>query len=236
MGSLKEDLELLYELQGYDVKINDIRKSINLAPTRIETKKNFLKEKKCETENKKKEYVKLNSLKKEKEALLTSKEQNIEKHSSGLSMVKTNEAYKALLLEIEKAKADKSTIEDEILAILDKIDAELASVKAAEDEVKNFENQIKNEIIEIENEAKKFEQEIVLIEKDREEHKLKVNKSILVHYDRLREGLDGVAICLINVNSCGGCAMELRAQIINDVAKFEKLVFCDYCSRILLKR
>lgn len=236
MGNLKQDLELLYTLQDYDIKIEKIRAEIQKAPNLIQEKNNEISVKKSETEQKKKDFVDLNTQKKEKEALLASKEQVISKHSMELNSVKSNDTYKALLLEIEKAKADVSVAEDEILELMTKIDAETVLVKEAEKELADFENKIKIEISEIESNVKKDEESIVALEKDREEHKQKVNKNILDQYERIREGRDGQGICIVDGESCGGCGMVLRPQLINQAQKCSDLVFCDNCSRILLKK
>jgi len=237
MENLKQDLELLYGLQDYDIKIDKIREKIYEVPLLIEKKRNILENKKAEVKEKKKNFVKLNSLEKEKEALLDSKEKEIDKYSNELNAVKSNDIYKKLLLEIEKAKTVKNTIEDEFLNLINKIDEKYIVVKTAEDELKKFEQEIKDEIIRIENSAKELEIEVKETEKEREKHKLKINKAVLAQYERLRAGRkEQRGICIIEGESCGGCGMLLRPQLINQVQKYRELVFCDNCSRILLKK
>jgi predicted nucleic acid-binding Zn-ribbon protein len=236
MENLRRDLEILYELQGYDTKILKIRTEIENAPDLVEEKKRDLENKKALAEEEKKNYVSLNSLKKEKEALLDSKEKAIAKHSMELNTVKANDVYKTLLLEIEKAKADKSVIEDDILELMEKIDAESSSVKKTESGLKEYEQKINAEIAEISASSKKFAEEITGIEKEREEHKSKVSPKILEQYERIREGRDGQGIALIDGGACGGCAMVLRPQLINQAQKCVELVYCDNCSRILFKK
>ncbi|MCL2390196.1 MAG: C4-type zinc ribbon domain-containing protein [Endomicrobia bacterium] len=236
MENLKQDLELLYNLQEYDIKIAALRNHIAGIPVIISSKQKEIENKKTEIEVKKKDFVDLNSLKKEKEALLDSKEKAIAKNSMELNSVKSNDTYKALLLEIEKAKADKSVVEDEILELMLKIDSESSIVKNAENDFKNFEQKLKSEITELENSVKKDEESIAGIEKEREEYKHKVSPKILEQYERIREGRDGQGIVLVDGESCGGCSMVLRPQLINQAHKCNELVFCDNCSRILLKK
>jgi predicted nucleic acid-binding Zn-ribbon protein len=236
MGDLKEDLELLFELQNYDIKISDINKQISIAPSLIEQKNIILEDKKAELNERKKKYVDLVSLKKEKESLLGDKEKAIEKHSMELNTVKSNDTYKALLLEIEKAKADKSILEDELLALMEKVDEESAKIKAVENEFQEFEENIKKEIRDIKNNVNKLKEEVIGLENEREEHKSKVNKSILSHYERLKEGRDGRGMAIVDGESCSDCGMVLRTQLINQALKGQELVFCDNCSRILFKK
>lgn len=236
MENLKQNLELLYELQDYDIKIEKIKENVENSPVLIEEKEKDLQEKKATAEAEKKHFVELNSIKKEKEALLDSKEKLIDKHSLELNSIKSNDTYKAMLLEIEKAKADKSVIEDEILELMEKIDIESAVIKQAEADFKVFEQKTNAEIEEIKNSSKKSEDEIAKLEKEREEHKQKVDKNILEQYERIREGRNGQGICFIDGESCGGCGMVLRPQLINQAYKYTELVYCDNCSRILMKK
>ncbi|GHT36539.1 DNA-binding protein [Endomicrobiia bacterium] len=237
MANLEQNLDLLRELQVYDIKIDDIKRQISKAPLLIEEKNKAWGAKKFEMDAKKKNFVELNSLKKEKESLLDAKEKAIDKHSMELNTVKSNNTYNALLAEIEKAKVDKSVVEDELLELMDKIDKEFVVVKEMEKELKDFENKIKIDIREVEDSLKKKEEEISVLENVREGYKLKVNQSILSQYDRLRLGSsNGLGIALVDDESCGVCGMELRPQLINQTRKCHELVFCDNCSRILLKK
>jgi len=238
MENLKQDLELLYELQNYDTKICKFREEIDKIHSEIKERSITLelKDEKFGIDVRKKNFIRLNSLRKEKESLLDLKERKINKHSNELNIVKSNDAYKALLLEIEKTKEYKSVLEDEILDLMDKIDKEYNAIKLGKDEFKKFEQKTKKEIDELESSVKKLEEEVSKIEEEREKQKLKVSKPILVKYERLREGHSGQGICLIDGESCGGCGILLRPQLINQAQKYHELVFCDNCSRILFRK
>ncbi|GHT39927.1 DNA-binding protein [Endomicrobiia bacterium] len=237
MANLEQNLDLLRELQVYDIKIDDIKRQISNAPLLIEEKNKAWGAKKFEMDEKKKNFVELNSLKKEKESMLDAQEKVIDKHSMELNTVKSNKRYNTLLAGIEKAKVDKSVVEDELLELMDKIDKEFVVVKEMEKELKDFENKIKIDIREVEDSLKKKEEEISVLENVREGYKLKVNQSILSQYNRLRlDSSNGLGIALVDDESCGVCGMELRPQLINQTRKCHELVFCDNCSRILLKK
>jgi predicted nucleic acid-binding Zn-ribbon protein len=177
----------------------------------------------------------LSSLRKEKEALLAEKEQSIAKRSVELNSVKSNDVYKAIALEIEKAKADKSMIEDQILELLMKVDEETRSVKEFEAQAKDFESKIKSEIADIEKSAIDAKEQIKSIEQERQKHKSAIDSGILEQYERLRQG-GGQAISIVENNSCASCGVVLRPQMINQLQKGLEIIFCDGCSRILLKK
>jgi predicted nucleic acid-binding Zn-ribbon protein len=236
MEKLRQDLEMLYELQSYDTKIANLKKQIQQALLSIEEKNKDLQNKRIDFESKKKSFVEINSVTKEKEAVLSSKEELISKYSLELNKVKSNETYKVLLLEIDKIKADKNVVEDEILQLMDTIDKEALGIKNLGRDLQDFERKIKSDISEIESLIESLKKEIVTVENSRQEQESKVSKSIFMQYERLREGRDGVGLVLVDGESCGGCGMALRPQLINQAQKAQELIFCDNCSRILFKR
>jgi len=236
MENLKETLELLYTLQEKDVKIFELKENLTKLPKIIDDKQKLISDLKASFESKKAEYVRLNSLKKEKEALLSAKEASIAKHTSDLNTIKANDMYKNCLLEIEKAKADKSVVEDEILQLMDDIDKEVVNLKKYEEETKAKESEINKEITEAKQTIEKAKENIEIVQKEREEFAKTIDKNILSQYERIRESRNGQGLAIIDGESCGGCNMVLRPQLIVQATKCKELVYCDNCSRILFNK
>jgi predicted nucleic acid-binding Zn-ribbon protein len=236
MENLKETLELLYTLQEKDVKIFELKENLTKLPKIIDDKNKQIADLKTSFENRKAEYVRLNSLKKEKEALLATKEAAIAKHTSDLNTIKANDMYKNCLLEIEKAKADKSVVEDEILQLMEDIDKELVNLKKYEEETKAKESEINKEIAESKQTIEKAKENIETVQKERDEFAKTIDKNILSQYERIRESRNGQGIATIDGESCSGCNMVLRPQLIVQATKCKELVYCDNCSRILFNK
>lgn len=236
MENLKETLELLYTLQEKDVKIFELKENLTKLPKIIDDKNKQIADLKTSFENKKAEYVRLNSLKKEKEALLSTKEAAIAKHTSDLNTIKANDMYKNCLLEIEKAKADKSVVEDEILQLMEDIDKELVNLKKYEEETKTKEAEINKEISDAKQTIEKAKENIEAIQKERDDFSKTIDKNILSQYERIRESRNGQGIATVDGESCSGCNMVLRPQLIVQATKCKELVYCDNCSRILFNK
>lgn len=236
MADLKETLEQLYLLQEKDVKIFASQKDIDDMPKIIDEKKKQLDAVKTDFESKKSQYVKLNSLKKEKESLLATKEEAIVKHTADLNTIKSNDMYKTCLTEIEKAKADKSVVEDEILKLMDDIAKEQENLKTYEQEAKAKEDAINKEIEEAKNKIAKAKENIEQIKKERDEFAKNIDKNVLSQYERIRESRDGQGLAIVTNESCGGCNVVLRPQLLVQATKCKELVYCDNCSRILFRK
>jgi hypothetical protein len=236
MENLKDMLTLLYQLQQKDLKIFEFKENLKVLPETIIKKEKQITEIKANFENKKAEYVRLNSLKKEKEALLATKEATIAKHTSDLNTIKANDVYKNCLLEIEKAKADKSVVEDEILQLMEDIDKEVVNLKKYEEDSKAKEIALNKEITDIRNIVEKSKENIILMQEERDAFAKNIDKNVLSQYERIREGRNGQGLATIEGDSCSGCNMVLRPQLIVQATKCKELVYCDNCSRILFNK
>ncbi len=236
MENLRETLMLLCDLQEKDIKIETLKNKLEDLPKFAEHKKQQLSTAKKEFDNRKETFVKLNSLKKEKESLLVSKESLISKYTTDLNNVKSNDVYKSCLLEIEKAKADKSVIEDEILQLMEDIDKETVNLKQYEADLKKAESEINGEIKNIEDSSLNMRQEIEKMKTERDSFSKSININILSQYERIRENRNGIGLSLVDGDSCGACNMVIRPQLINQATKCKELVYCDNCSRILFNK
>jgi hypothetical protein len=236
MENLKETLELLYQLQEKDIKIFDLQQNLTNLPKAIEEKQKQIADIKSDFEKKKAEYVRLNSLKKEKESLLATKEATIAKHTTDLNTIKSNDMYKNCLLEIEKAKADKSVVEDEILQLMEDIDKEIIKLKQYEQETKTKEETLNKEIENAKSDVLKAKENVEAVKKEREDFSKQIDANILSQYERIRESRNGQGLALIEGDSCGGCNMILRPQLIVQATKCKELAYCDNCSRILFNK
>jgi hypothetical protein len=231
----REDLKKLIDLQVKDTAMDKLKKIAEAVPARIEEQNALLASLKQEAEGAKKNATQLQMHRKEKEIELETKETDIRKHGNELNAVKSNDAYKALLSEIEIAKQQKTLLEDEILLIMEQIDKEQAVFREKEKEFKQKENEVKSNISAIEAEFIKLQDEISVLEAERTAFAEVLNQEVLRNYDYIRGARSGQAVVPIDKNECGGCHINLRPQTVNDVIKGQDLVMCDNCSRILYK-
>lgn len=152
-----------------------------------------------------------------------------------MNAIKTNDAYKALLSEIDKCKQVVQVLEDEILEIMDKVDKENLRLKQTDENFKHNEAEVKSKTEALKKELEQLKKDISVKEAERAEFAKKVSESLLVRYEYIRESKQGLAIVPVEGENCGGCSITLRPQTINEVCKAQELVVCDSCSRILYR-
>src|SRR5882724_947804 len=119
---MNDTIKTLLSLQDRDLELDKLRAEQAAIPGRIAKVEGEIAGAKKALEDAKKEMMDLQLAKKQRELDLDAQETAVRKHSTELNAVKTNEAYRALLGEIDKAKEEKSKLEDQILQIMEQSD------------------------------------------------------------------------------------------------------------------
>ena len=60
-----------------------------------------------------------------------------------------------------------------------------------------------------------------------------VRPDYLGRYERVLKNKDGLGIVKVIDHTCGGCFMHLTEQVLNELKKYEQIITCDMCARIL---
>lgn len=230
---MNEQLKFLIDLQEIDKIIDQLKNKEKNLPIQIEKIKSLLEQEKNKIDEMKKTLTQLQVERKNQEIELDTKEQAIRKHLNELNLVKTNEAYRALLSEIEKTKEEKNRIEDKILELMQRIEDLNLENKQTAQIFGNKQEKSEKEIKLLEEEIAKISQEITEKEKERKNIAEKISSSLFTRYTKIRENKEGLAVVPIEDNHCGGCRMLLPPHLINEVYKDQGIITCEVCSRIL---
>ena len=230
---MNEQLKGLIELQEVDLLLDRIRSEIDHIPKEIDRLKTESEQSQASLDELKKKITELQVDKKNEELELKTKEEELKKHQSELFSIKTNEAYTALLKEIEEGKKLKNDIEDTVLAVMEQEDALLAQEKIKKEELAKKKEEVTKQQKELEDKLQRLKQNLQEVQSDQKQKIANIKSEIVKRYQRIREKKDGVAVVPIADRFCGGCSIALPPQVINDVLKGEELVACRNCLRIL---
>ena len=230
---MKDDIKALLSLQERDLEMDRLSAELSAIPGKIADIKATVDGAKKALEDAKKEVTALTMSRKQKELDLETQEGAIRKHSTELNAVKTNEAYRALLGEIEKAKLTKSGLEDQVLQLMDQIDQANKAWKEKENAFKADEVGLLRQIADLETRQKEVEQALASKKGERETAFAALSKNYAGQYDRLRKGRRGAAVVPIRHEQCSGCHMKVSQNLINEVRRGQKMMTCESCSRIV---
>jgi predicted nucleic acid-binding Zn-ribbon protein len=230
---LREQLELLWELQKIDLTLKRIKEERDRFPKEM---KKLDERQNIEKEKIQKEREKIESLEKErrqKERNLNTEQEKIKRAEGRMFEVKTNKEYQALLSEIETIKEATSREEEEILQILEEID------ELKKDLLKR-EKEVTTTLEKIERERKKIQEKMDQGEglwKEQKERREVLSKQLesglFKLYNTLKEKRQGVGVVNVKGETCQGCFVNIPPQMFIEVQKTNALIRCPNCNRIL---
>lgn len=232
--ALKKKLEMLEELQEVDqlidnlkvsqdalhAELNDIAKSVNDAGEELAVMKARL--------------VQLEQEKAELEALHAAELENIQRSETNMKEIKTNKEFQAVGREITAARKHVADIEEQVLqkiSQLEDVSAEVATKSALFDELSG--NSV-GRSEEKQAEISKIQQDLDADVARREALTKGMPANLVKRFVALREQRRGQALAIARDGYCMGCNMHLPPQLYNNLFKFEELLTCPHCQRILI--
>jgi len=228
-----ESLRKLVELQKFDNEIFMLNRELEEKPAVLDVLKQEFEAKKGKLKELEDRFKGVQVERNTLEGDLASKEENIKKADMQLTQLKTNKEYHAKITEIEGLKAAKSMIEEKILISYDKTDEVKALVESEKKVVAQQEQDFQARKKLVENEIKAIQDRVVALKAEREKLLPGFDKGMLSRYERILNNRDGLAVVPVKHQVCGGCFMNVPAQVINEVKKHEEMIICEICARIL---
>ena len=228
------DIEILCDLQILDNKIKEAKKEKERLPKEIQEFENKFNLEQDSEKNIKQRLEQNLQQQKKLELEIATNNQDINRYENQLLTIKTNKEYKALNSEITHHKEKNAEIEEQLIELLEAestLENERTNILEllAKDE-KLLEEEKKKITIRIEKLSNKIDKQ--------EQKKIELSKKIpdilFRRYCRLIEHKDGKAISEIDNGICSGCHFRIRPQILVEVAKSDKIITCENCSRILI--
>ena len=231
---MKKKLETLAELQDIDHLINSMKstqQSLNDELGDIAQAVDVVREEVSAMENR------LSQLEKEKAALEenhAAELSNISRSETNMKEIKTNKEFQAVGREISAARKQVSELEDQVLQKISQIDELSGEVTARkvslEELVKNSAQRTSEKQAEIDKVQLDIDSDIAR----RDVLTKEVPASLLKRYTTLRDQRRGQALAFARDGYCLGCNMHLPPQLYNNLFKYEELLACPHCQRMLV--
>ena len=227
------DSSSLIELQKHDAEVDELSTKATALDPLIKKKTLAFDTLKADLKASKEKLAGNQLKKKALEGEAEAKQKLVSKHQNELASLKSNDAYKAMLSEIEAAKQAVIQIEDQVLVVMENIDAAEKNYKELEKKFKSDEAAVKAEIATVEAQKAEAVATVAKRKEERDAFAKTILGTVVAQYDAVRHRLDGVAIVPMVNNSCAGCHMTLPPHKSNDVRKGKAVVICESCSRII---
>jgi len=228
-----DQLKQLLQLKDLEEEIGSSNDEIKETPSKIDALRSTIDRVKADFEKLKQREISLKKDYKLKEIDIKTIEEHLGKLNGQLFSVKTNDEYRAMLKEIEGLKQKKKTIEDEMITIMEEEEEVRGKIKQVEKETLSAMGQHQDEITALE--ARLAELQLRLSAQCEEQVRLKdtLPRASLKDYERIKKARK-TGVSRVTGNTCEGCNASLSHQIINELKKGDKIMFCDYCGRIVI--
>ncbi len=224
----------LVKLQENELKLIEIKKSLENIPEQINELENSLLEFENKIAEKEKEVSDLNKEYRAEEAELDDNLNNIEKNREKLIYVKTNKEYEAVLKSVKDLKEKNIKSEDIIFDILDKIEKYEKNIKCLKIEFTGFKHQIKSKKKQIESEQDSNIKESEILSSNYGEISKNIKPDLLEMYYKIAKLKGNYALARVVNSMCTGCDLNIPPQMYNELQRDrDTLTFCPYCYRII---
>lgn len=228
-------MRALVALQDKDKILDAIQRDIDSVPPRIAAARADLADEKKRLDEARSRTVELEKKKKAKELDVASKEEAARKHQGQLNELKSNEAYKAMQVEIDKEKAAAGDIETEILQLMEEIDKSKAAEKSLAVELKKIEAFSTADLEKLEAELSHARGRHAEAKAARDVAAAPVPADLIKVFNHLRSRGKLDAVVPVVDGHCGSCQITLSPAMVAEVAKLKSLAICESCQRILYK-
>jgi len=147
--------------------------------------------------------------------------------------VKTNQEFQALNHEIEVALTSKSTLEDQIIALMDEADSLSAVFKEAEGVLAERRRAADAERAAMHADRATQETALAHLAAQRSAATPAVPAALLLKYDQILKSRKGLAVAAMVAGHCTACHVRLRPHIEQQVRRNDSILPCDSCQRML---
>jgi predicted nucleic acid-binding Zn-ribbon protein len=228
-------LKALIELQAVDLRLIGIRERLARFPKQLAEVEGRVTTARQKVATAKESLLTGQKERKTYEMDVEQWKERAKKYRNQSGEVKTNEAYRALLHEIENAEREVASAEDRLLERMVSGEEYDRQVKAAEASVKEIEAAANKDRQAIQAEYNAAQKELSAAEAARAAAMAAVPEDLVDHYERIAKRHGGIALAEIRGEGCGQCGVHIRPHVIQLLRRDnnEEFFHCETCTRIL---
>lgn len=231
--SLRQQLALLYQLQEHDRELLSFHERFKAIPRHIQQLETDVTKFKADITAKSEELAEVEKTLRSKNAELEMNEVQKEKYKNEQRVVTSNEAYTALENQIEFLDQKDLETEEDILELMEKVDQLKEELTALETELTHEDEKTAEKTNQFKEEQKTLKARIDEKMEQRTQFLPKIDKKLAAQYHRWIERHKTDFVALGKNGTCGSCRLTIQPQSLKEAQKYEKLVYCSSCKRVL---
>ncbi|MGA2509173.1 MAG: C4-type zinc ribbon domain-containing protein [Candidatus Acidiferrales bacterium] len=232
---MQKVLQSLLDLQGVDLRLNDVRARLAKFPKRLAEIDARVAAAKAELDASKAAQLATIKDRKKYELDVEQWKERVRKYKDQTSQIKTNEAYRALQHEVQMAEDEIAKAEDRLLEQMVASEEYDRRIKASDRTLKEVEEIARGERSKIEADKAAAEKDLAELNSERARAVAAIPENLLDHYDRIVRKHNGVALAEVRGERCSACGMIVRPHVFQEMRRSDSdaMFHCETCTRIL---
>jgi hypothetical protein len=225
----------LVELQGVDARLAEVRARLATFPKLLADADKKLESARTALATSKEALTKSLKDRKTYEMDVETWKEKVRKYKDQTAAVKTNDAYKALLHEIQMAESEIAKAEDRLLDRMVAGEEYERQVKAAEKTLREAEASAAGERQKIQADQAAAEKELAALMAEREQATAHIPEDLLDNYTRIAKRHGGHGLAEVREEACALCGVRVRPHVFQELRRPEnhEIYRCEGCTRIL---
>ena len=232
-NSIKTQANILIKLQTIDNEKRSLQSTLDSVNSRIESIERPLKEHEQTWQRKKEKLEDLRKIYRDREREVQTHRHQIEKSGEKARSVKTNKEYQSILKEIDELKTKISNIEDEMLENIEQVESIEIEVANEKNELTLIQSDIRQKIRAIEDETVVTQEKLNILLKNRKAVIEGLSPVVLDYFEKVRAKVGLLTVAAAKDAVCQGCHVNIPPQLYNELQRYEQLVQCPNCQRII---
>ncbi len=232
---MNAQLRALVHLQELELKAAALRRELQGFPARRTAAERTVEQARSALEQAQAEVVESHKKRRLLELDIEELREKIRRYRSQLYEVKTNEAYRALLQEIEAAEQEVSRREDRLLEQMVAAEELEQRVAEARQGLAIAEKEAAEQRAQLDREQAALEQELARVEAEASRVRAGLPEDLLDHYRRIASRHGGMAVAAVVDEACSLCRVRVRPHVMQLLRQPDQaeLFHCESCTRIL---
>lgn len=229
-----QQLLLLQQLQGIDLRLHEVRVAMEALPERLKPIRQDLAKLEALLEAEKAKLAEAEAWRRDQELQLKLEEEGLRKAKIKLQGSKNSKDYAAASRELENKRRAISEREEELLKVIEALDANKSSVPAHEGDVEILRTHLREEEADVAHKSAELEAELGKRGAGRDDIVRQVDANVLKRYEIVHKKR-GIAVVPVKRGMCTGCHMALPPQLVNVLARNESIESCPRCQRLIFR-
>lgn len=234
--SIAEKLRLLYRLQTVDTQIDELRILAGELPQEVKNISDEIEGLKTRLENIVSQQSEATTAINDYKLKIDNARAAISRYKEQQDSVRNNREFENLSKEIEYNTLDIqlsekyiAEAEEKKVRLTEEETTTKASIAEREEALTNKKKELETILSETQEQVEQLTTQAQKMEEGIKDERL------LSAFKRIRKkSHNGLAIAPIDREACGGCHSKIPAQSQIDIRKHDKIMFCEFCGRILI--